>query len=277
MDLYTKVAYKNARQLTNIYSTSFSLSSTLFAKEIRHHIYAIYSLARIADEIVDTYRGTNAEGKLQALEAETYEAIADGYSTNPIVHAYATTAIFCDMPPEIISSFFKSMRMDLHPENYNDKLYKTYIYGSAEVIGLMCLRVFTKGDEAQYQKLAPGAQKLGSAYQKVNFLRDMSADFNELGRLYFPGTSYKNFNASDKKRIIKEIKQEFNDAETAIQLLPKNGKSGVYASFRLYSELLSELDAAPVKTIKNSRIRVGNIRKFVLLAPVFIKAKLGIL
>lgn len=275
MDLYTKIAYKNARQLTDNYSTSFSLSSILFAKEVRHHIYAIYSLARIADEIVDTYRGANAEEKLKALEAETFQAIEDGYSTNPIVHAYATTAIFCDMPHKIITAFFKSMYMDLHPQNYNEKLYKTYIYGSAEVIGLMCLRVFTAGNEAQYQKLALGAQKLGSAYQKVNFLRDMSADFNELGRLYFPETSYNNFKVSDKKRIIKEIRQEFKEAEIAIRQLPKNGKAAVFASYILYRELQTKLEAASVENIKHSRIRVNNVRKFILLAPVFIKAKLG--
>jgi phytoene synthase len=276
VDLYTKVAFQNARSLTNAYSSSFSLSSRLFSKEIRHHIYAIYGLARIADEIVDTYREGNAERKLNDLEVETYHAIEDGYSTNLIVHAFAYTAQFCDMPKDIVQAFFTSMRMDLKPQNYTKELYQKYIYGSAEVIGLMCLRVFCEGDVATYKELAPGAQKLGSAYQKVNFLRDISADYKELGRLYFPGLSYGKFSEADKRKLIQEITKEFNEAEISIRQLPKNGRAAVTASYIYYRTLLSKLEAASVADIKNSRIRINNAKKMAILSYVYIKSKLGL-
>lgn len=276
MDLYTKVAFQNARSLTNSYSTSFSLSSRLFSKEIRHHIYAIYGLARIADEIVDTYRGKNAERKLTELETETYTAIKDGYSTNLIVHAFATTAQFCDMPKDIIQAFFKSMYMDLQTQNYTQELYKTYIYGSAEVIGLMCLRVFCEGNEAMYKKLAPGAQKLGSAYQKVNFLRDIAKDYKELGRLYFPGLSYNSFNQVAKQKLIEEITEEFDEAALSMRQLPKNGRAAVTASYIYYRTLLSKLEESSVADIKNSRIRINNAKKLTILSYIYVKSKLGL-
>ncbi len=276
MDLYTKVAFQNARSLTNSYSTSFSLSSRLFSKKIRHHIYAIYGLARIADEIVDTYRGENAQRKLTELEAETYMAMKDGYSTNLIVHAFATTAQFCEMPKDIVQAFFTSMRMDLQPQNYTKELYQKYIYGSAEVIGLMCLRVFCEGDVATYKELAPGAQKLGSAYQKVNFLRDLTADYKELGRLYFPGFSYNNFNNVAKQKLIKEITEEFDEAALSMRQLPKNGRAAVTASYIYYRTLLSKLEASSVADIKNSRIRINNVKKLAILSGIYIKSKLGL-
>lgn len=277
MELYTKVSFSSAESLTNSYSTSFGLSSRLFAKEIRHHIYAIYGLARIADEIVDTYREKNAESKLNDLEAETYSAIKDCYSTNLIVHAFANTARFCDMPKDVIQAFFTSMRMDLRPQTYNDQLYKKYIYGSAEVIGLMCLRVFCAKDQKTYEELAPGARKLGSAYQKVNFLRDLSSDYIDLGRIYFPGLSYEEFSDSDKRKLVSEIEKEFDDATKAMRKLPKNGRAAVTASYVYYNALLSKLDATSVADIKNSRIRINNMKKLAMLLAVYLKSKLGLL
>ena len=249
----------------------------MFAKEIRHHIYAIYSLARIADEIVDTYRGKDAAKKLDELESETFSAMLDGYSTNLIVHAFAKTSIFCDMPEDIVRAFFKSMRMDLKPQKYTKQLYETYIYGSAEVIGLMCLRVFCIGNQSNYDILAPGAKKLGSAYQKVNFLRDITQDYKELGRLYFPELNYDKFSDKDKAKLVAEINNEFDEAANAIENLPSNGRAAVTASYIYYRSILDKLDKCKVENIKKTRIRINTPRKLAILLSVFIKSKLGLL
>lgn len=264
-DAYTQTAYRTSRLFTNDYSTSFSLSSRLFAKSVRPHIYAIYGLTRLADEIVDSYHGNDAAKVLDNLEAETYHALTIGYSANPIVQAFQTTSREFAITKTLIQPFFASMRQDLTRTNYNRQQYQTYIYGSAEVVGLMCLKVFCAGDQAAYQKFHDAAAKLGAAYQKVNFLRDLQADQQELGRYYFPDSSFKSFDEADKQTIIAEIRNDFQAALPGAQRLPKSARRAVMTSYRYYSALLRKLERTPATTIKQRRVRINNGYKVLLL------------
>lgn len=271
MDLYTRVAYANAKQLTLAYSTSFGISTRFFSKEIKPHIYAVYGLVRIADEIVDTYKGSDALQLIDELESSTYHSMTTGYSTNPIVHAFALTAAAYKINKELIHPFFESMRMDLQPQNYSDADYKKYIHGSAEVVGLMCLKVFCGGNEAVYRELKSGAASLGSAYQKVNFLRDLSADYKELGRLYFPGKNFEQFNENDKQEIIEDIKSDFSVALPSLLKLPRSCKKATLMSYVYYMELLKKLESTPASTIKGVRVRIPNQKKLLLLLRTVLK------
>lgn len=269
-ELYTSTSYEAAKLVTNNYSTSFSKSSQLFDGSIRHHIYAIYGLVRIADEIVDTYNGSDMLSVLNDLEETTVRSLKTGFSSNPIVHAFATTARLTNIDENLIKPFFKSMRMDIEPVEYTQKVYEEYIYGSAEVIGLMCLKVFCYDESKemqskQYLKLEAGARALGAAYQKVNFLRDMKSDHDERGRIYFPGVTFYDFNDKQKDAIIKDIKKDFKKAKPAVARLPKNARKAVTLSFALYHELVSKLENSTADEIKTSRIRVNNAKKLQLL------------
>jgi phytoene synthase len=270
MELYTKTSYKLARTVTLEYSTSFSKSSQLFSNDIRDHIYAIYGLVRVADEVVDTYNGKDKLQVIDELEAHTLQSLKTGFSPNPLVHAFVTTAKKYSIGRDLITPFFKSMRMDITPQTYSPKLYETYIYGSAEVIGLMCLKVFCN-NETQYAKLEVGAKALGSAYQKVNFLRDMKADFNERGRVYFPGITFDTFDDIQKAAIIKDIKSDFKKAQPAVAKLPPNAKAAVTLSFAYYSELLNKLEHTSAEKIKAGRVRVNNAKKLELLIKTRLK------
>ena len=269
MELYTKTSYQLARTLTLNYSTSFGKSSKLFSKDIRDHIYAIYGLVRVADEIVDTYKGNGMGQLLDELETHTLQALKTGFSPNPLVHAFATTAQQYGIKKDLVRPFFKSMRMDLEFRDYTQKEYETYIYGSAEVIGLMCLKVFC--NEKQYNKLEDGARALGSAYQKVNFLRDIKADYEERGRIYFPGVEFESFNDQQKTNILADIKKDFKKAQTAIAKLPDNSKKAVALSFFYYRELLNTLEKATVSDIKQNRLSVSAPKKFTLLVKTQLK------
>lgn len=272
MELYEKVSYELSKRLTERYSTSFNMSSRLFDRTIRDDIYAIYGLVRIVDEIVDTYRGADAKSLLENLETTTYAAIERGYDTNPIVHSYALTAKKYGIDSELIRPFFASMAMDLMPAQYTDELYESYIYGSAEVVGLMCLRVFCAGDGARYDELKPGAQALGSAYQKVNFLRDIAADYEELGRLYFPGVAYDKFDDEQKRRIVADIEHDFEKARAYADKLPANSRRAVKLSMSYYGELLTRIKLTPAEVLKTRRLRISNARKIMLLIGVQIGA-----
>lgn len=268
MDLYKSVSYAASELFTKRYSTSFSMSTNLFDGHMRPHIYAIYGLVRIADEIVDTYRGEDAAEILARLEADVYTAIERGYDTNPIIHAFALTAKHYDISKEIIAPFFESMAMDLRPVEYMQELYERYIYGSAEVVGLMCLKVFCDGDQLQYGELKSGATALGSAYQKVNFLRDIAADYDELGRLYFPGVTYDTFSEADKTAIVNDIEKDFDEARRYIKKLPAGCRRAVTLSAVYYGELLNEIKRTQADVLKTKRIRIGNGRKLWLYAKV---------
>jgi 15-cis-phytoene synthase len=274
MELYDKIAYANSRHLTLSYSSSFGISSRLFSKSIQPHIYAIYGLVRIADEIVDTYRGPDAAERLNQLETATYNALETGFDVNPIIHAFALTARKYSITKDLIAPFFASMRMDLPAHSYHPDEYKQYIYGSAEVVGLMCLRVFTDRNAKVFDTLRAGASALGSAYQKINFLRDLAADYKELGRLYFPNTSYETFDETAKVKIIKDIRADLKVAYPSLVRLPKTCRSAVMTSFVYYSELLRRLEATPTDIIKHERIRVPSHHKVRLLGQTLIKERL---
>lgn len=267
MELYARSAYRISRLLTNAYSTSFGMSSRLFSAGLRPHIYAIYGLVRIADEIVDTYDGDTAAKRslLDALEREAYRAMTRGYSVNPVVHAFALSANKFGIGQELIEPFFASMRLDIG-NAYHPSQYEAYIYGSAEVVGLMCLKVFCAGDEGAYTKLEPGARALGRVYQKVNFLRDMAADYHELGRVYFPNVQFDTFSDDAKQAIEQTIRQDFAVAADYIDRLPLGARRAVRVSYRYYSELLERIARASADQVRASRIRVPGARKLWLFA-----------
>lgn len=270
MDQYTTASYKASKIVTNVYSTSFGHSIRLFEASLRPHIYSIYGLVRIADEIVDTYDGTDKRQLLDDLESQTKTALVSGYSTNPIVHAFVTTARQFEIGSKLITPFFKSMRMDLNPRTFNQALYETYIYGSAEVVGLMCLKVFTN-DASLYDFLEPGAKHLGAAYQKVNFLRDIAADAEGLGRWYFPTGSFDTFNEKAKAIIVKDIEKDFVSASKAISQLPGSSRKAVELSYQYYSELLKRIKQTSASELKLKRVRVNDIQKTTL----FLRTSLG--
>ncbi len=274
MDLYTRVAYESCRKLTLAYSTSFGMSSRLFNRTIRNDIYAIYALVRVADEVVDSYQGNNATKQelLDDFERDVYSAIEHQYSTNPTLHAFAHTAKKYKIDKSTIRPFFESMRMDIGG-NYTPSNYKDYIYGSAEVVGLMCLKVFCGTDTALYDTLSMGARMLGSAYQKVNFLRDFAADHNELGRVYFPGVTYETFSEEQKQAIEQDIQQEFTAARSYIDQLPQSAQKAVRTSWMYYRELLKIITTTPVQTLKTQRVSIATPRKLWLLSKVIVGVK----
>lgn len=263
MDTYIKASYATSKLLTQTYSTSFGLSIRLFKPSLRPHIYAIYGFARIADEIVDSYTGPGRREILDDLEAQTKVALKTGYSTNPVVQAFITTARQFNITTDLIAPFFKSMRMDITSQKFDQKLYESYIYGSAEVIGLMCLKVFV-ADEAAYEKLEAGAKRLGAAYQKINFLRDIASDAHKLNRWYFPISSFESFNEAAKKTIVTDIKKDFTAAKKAIVQLPSSSRPAVLLSYQYYSQLLKQIEHTPASLLLKKRIRVGDIQKTAL-------------
>lgn len=272
MDQFVLASYKASRVITDEYSTSFGLSIRLFQPTLRPHIYAVYGLVRIADEIVDTYRGNDAAQVLDDLETETYRALTTGYSVNPIVQAYVTTARRFHIGKDLIEPFFASMRMDLTPRTYDQASYDTYIYGSAEVVGLMCLKVFLD-DESAYERLTPGARALGAAYQKVNFLRDIAADVDGLGRWYFPAGSFASFDEAQKDVIIKDIQSDFMAAKKALDQLPASSRRAVLLSYKYYGKLLEKIRRTPAKKLKQTRIRLPDAQKIALLTGVAVRGK----
>ncbi len=267
MDLYERTSYHLSKELTNSYSTSFSLSMRLFSPNIREHVYAVYGMVRIADEIVDSYAGKDQRLLLDELEKEVKAAVKRGYSTNPIVHSYALTAHRYNIPNTLVTAFFKSMRMDLHKVTFDTALYETYIYGSAEAVGLMCLKIFTD-DEALYLKLEKGARHLGAAYQKVNFLRDIKADHEALDRWYFPYASFESFDDKIKARIIKDIEKDFVIAQKGADGLPENSRRAVQLSISYYQTLLNKIKSVPASKLKTHRLRLNNLHKLGLFVKV---------
>lgn len=273
MDLYTKTSYELSRRLTLNYSTSFGQSTKLFSKDIQDDIFAIYGLVRIADEIVDTYEGSNKANLLTQLEKEVFSAIQNSYSPNPIVHSFALTAKRYGITDTLITPFFESMRMDLRPMKYSKTTYEAYIYGSAEVIGLMCLKVFCVNDPSAYKRLTAEAKALGSAYQKVNFLRDFGSDYQERHRIYFPEVTFENFDEATKNAIIKDIKMDFKKAKPALTKLPESARKAVTLSYSYYSQLLTVLENTPAEVIKTDRVRVSDFEKVKLFLQNSLKKK----
>lgn len=268
MEKYTKLSYDLAERTTKAYSTSFSMSSRLFDSSIRKHIYAVYGLVRIADEIVDTYMGADSEDILNQLESHVLELLQheQPYSPNPIVQAFVTTAQEFSIDTSLITPFFKSMRTDITDTSFTQDSYQAYIYGSAEVIGLMCLKIFTNNDKKLYEKLKPGACALGSAYQKVNFLRDMKSDQEERGRVYFPGITYDTFNDAEKKLIERDIEKDFLVARSFIASLPLSARKAIQTSYDYYWQLLLMIKRSTAHDITSRRLRVPNAMKLIIFA-----------
>lgn len=273
-DEYTETAYELSRSLTLRYSSSFGLASRLFAEPIRKHIFAIYGMVRVADEIVDTYEGADKAELLSSFQAEVHSGIRGGYSTNPIIQSFVSTATIFGIGMDLIDPFFDSMRTDLTRTDFSKEAYEAYIYGSAEVIGLMCLKVFCAQQPDRYAALTPGARALGSAYQKVNFLRDFAADYKERGRIYFPSVSFDGFDDPTKNKIVNDIANDMKSARSAIKQLPAGARTSVYVSYLYYTALLRKLKGMSAVQIKTRRAHVPTVTKLALIVVAPIGARL---
>lgn len=273
--IFDNVSYNCSKLVTESYSTSFALATKMLGTSIRRDIYNIYGFVRFADEIVDTFHDYDKEKLFNGFEHDLHQALDNKISLNPILNAFQVTYHKYDIPFELVAAFMKSMRMDLVKKKYKTTAeYKEYIYGSADVVGLMCLCVFVNGDKDKYESLKESAMALGSAFQKVNFLRDLKADYEELERSYFPNTNLLELDESSKKRIVDEIKADFALGYSGIVKLPSEAKFGVYTAYKYYDKLLQKLQNTPPLEIKNTRIRVPNYQKFGLLATSYVNYKL---
>lgn len=275
--LYNHTCLECSQLITKRYSTSFSMGIRMFAKPLRAPIYAIYGFVRFADEIVDTFHGYDKKALLDRFRADTYTAIAEKISLNPVLNSFQEVVHRYNIDQELIDAFLFSMEMDLDHSRYEDSLYKKYIYGSAEVVGLMCLKVFCIGNEEEYQALKPAACSLGAAFQKVNFLRDMKSDFDERGRVYFPGVDYTQFTDQIKKEIEADIQKDFEDAYKGIIALPKSCRFGVYVAYKYYINLFNKIRSSPALAVKQERIRVNNGKKMYILFKSMFRASFNML
>jgi 15-cis-phytoene synthase len=276
-NLFNHVCALSSELITKKYSTSFSMGIMLFDKSVRLPIYNLYGFVRFADEIVDTYEGSDKRVLLEEFRAETFKAIQRGVSFNPVLHSFQETVNKYNVDHSLITAFLDSMAMDLDMDIHDDATYKKYIYGSAEVVGLMCLKIFVENNEEKYQKLLPFACALGSAFQKVNFLRDIQSDFKERGRVYFPGVDFLTFSEDDKIIIQADIQAEFDYACEGIKKLPENCRLGVYSAYKYYLRLFNKIKAQPASAIMNNRIRVANSEKLYVLTKSAVRNGLGIL
>ena len=263
--LFDELAYRVSQATTEKYSTSFSFGIKALAPQLRDAIYAIYGFVRLADEIVDSFHGYKQEELLQQLTVQTYQALEDRISLNPIIQSFQETVHKYQIDYSLIQLFLKSMSMDLSKVEYNDQLYQEYILGSAEVVGLMCLHVFVEGDLDKFKELKPYAMKLGSAFQKINFLRDIKDDYQVLGRTYFPNVDMRLFNNETKQIIEDDIEKEFHEALIGIHKLPTSSKFGVYLAYKYYWVLFKKIKEMPAQKILNARIRVPNTHKIMLM------------
>lgn len=277
ISLYNDTCREISRLITNNYSTSFSLGIKVFAPKFRNPIYNIYGFVRFADEIVDTFHDSDRKELLEEFKKDTYAAIERKISLNPVLHAFQEVVHQYDLDHSHIEAFLKSMEMDLYDIEYDEETLKEYIYGSAEVIGLMCLKVFCEGNTEEYNRLESWAKSLGSAFQKINFLRDMKSDFEERGRTYFPEVDLTNFTKADKERIEADIQKEFDHAYIGIKQLPKGARLGVYTAYKYYLSLFYKIKQSHAKLILNERIRINNGKKLYLLSSSALKNQLGML
>jgi phytoene/squalene synthetase len=264
--------------VTQSYSTSFASATKMLAPTIRQDIYNIYGFVRFADEIVDSFHDYDKAILFERFEQDLENALTDKISLNPILNAFQETYHKYGIEKAHVDSFMKSMRLDLTKSDYlTDAEYKEYIYGSADVVGLMCLTVFVKGDKEQYESLKESAMSLGSAFQKVNFLRDLKADFEGLSRTYFPNTNLSQLDETSKQKIIAEIEKDFSKGLAGIDRLPIEAKFGVYTAYRYYRKLLTKLKKVPSAEIKNTRVRVPDYVKASLLARSYVKYRLNLI
>ncbi len=275
--IFDKLSYQTSKLVTNSYTTSFSLGVAFLHRSIRADIHAIYGFVRFADEIVDTLHDYDKEKLLDEFERNYYKALEDGVSMNPILHSFQLTVKKYNIDDDLIQAFLKSMRADLSVSEYDRESYNEYIYGSADVVGLMCLKVFVNGDEKLYNELKPAAMRLGSAFQKTNFLRDLGNDVNELQRRYFPELQDQVMTDDVKAKIVDEIYQDYEAALEGIKQLPNSAKVGVYSAYTYYRQLTKKIARINANTVMTKRIRISNYRKAWLLARTYIAVRTGIL
>jgi len=274
--LFDELSYKVSKTTTKQYSTSFSLGILALSPKIRNPIYAIYGYVRLADEIVDSFHGFNKQKLLSRFRQETTLALEEKISLNPILQSFQETVHKYQIDFQLIDQFLRSMEMDLHKIDYDSDLYKEYILGSAEVVGLMCLQIFVEGDKEAFERLKPFAMTLGSAFQKVNFLRDMKDDYFVLGRTYFPNVDISDFDNEVKSNIEKEIESEFREALEGIKKLPRSSRFGVYLAYRYYVSLFNKIKKTSANNIINQRIRISNSRKISIMMGCYVEYKLSI-
>lgn len=276
-ELYDHVCLRCSKLTTNSYSTSFSLGIKFLHRDFHMPIYALYGFVRFADEIVDTFHEHNKQELLDRFREETYQAIDEKISLNPILHSFQMVVNKYHIERELIDTFLHSMELDLSEKKYDQEGYEEYIDGSAEVVGLMCLRVFLEGDDAKYLDLKFYARRLGSAFQKINFLRDLKADYQIMGRTYFPGVDMGQFNDSVKKEIEEDIQKDFDDGLTGIKMLPKKSRFGVYVAYVYYQSLFNKVKKTPAAVILNKRIRIPNNQKYALFVKCYMRHRLNAL
>jgi len=277
MEIFHEVSSQCSRITTERYSTSFSSAIKLLNKDLRIPIYNIYGFVRFADEIVDTFHNYNKAELLQAFKIETYAAVERGISLNPILHSFQQVVNYYNIDHELIEAFFASMESDLSKFTYDDQGYRDYIYGSAEVVGLMCLCVFCDGNKTQYLELKPYAKALGAAFQKVNFLRDIKADSEGLKRVYFPGVDFSNFTLRDKRAIEQDIQNDFSMAYEGILKLPMKARFGVYVAYKYYLSLFKKIKKSQPDTLLEDRIRIPNFSKAMIVMRAGLRSQLNIL
>lgn len=275
--IFDNLSYKVSRETTKLYSTSFSLGILALSPKLRNPIYAIYGYVRLADEIVDSFHAYDKQKLLSRYKQETFLALEEGISLNPILQSFQETVHKYKIDYQLIHQFLKSMEMDLQKIDYNSDLYKEYIVGSAEVVGLMCLHIFAEGNTKEFERLKPYAMILGSAFQKVNFLRDMKDDYQILGRCYFPNVDISYFDNTVKSHIEKEIEEEFQIALQGIKNLPRSSRFGVYLAFRYYVSLFRKIKRTSANEIVNQRIRISNGRKLSLMLSSYLQYKTSFL
>ncbi len=278
LEIFNSFCGQSSKMVTQKYSTSFYRASSLFQPEIRQHIYNIYGFVRLADEIVDTFHDYDKVKLLDEFERNYKSAQENCISLNPILHSFCVTQKEKKIPQHLVDAFLHSMKMDLGDiKDLNDEKYNEYIYGSAEVVGLMCLKVFVDGDIAEYEKLKPYAQSLGAAFQKINFLRDISADFTDLNRTYFPNVDFNNFSVDDKSAIEMDIASDFAHAKIGIKMLPISCKLAVYMAYKYYFNLFKKIRKTEPELLLTKRIRVSNARKIYLMGEMILNKNLNLL
>lgn len=273
MELYDQTNFRCSKLITNCYSTSFSLGIKALHDKFQLPVYGIYGFVRYADEIVDTFHDKDKKALLEEFRCDTYAAIDRGISLNPVLHSFQHVVNAYQVERELIDAFLYSMESDLTEQRHSLSSYNTYIYGSAEVVGLMCLRVFCERDTKLYEELKPYAQRLGAAFQKVNFLRDVRSDYQERGRVYFPEVNFLEFSKDAKQEIEQEIQEDFRIAYEGVKRLPAGAKFGVYLAFIYYKSLFEKIKNAPVTEIQSNRVRIPDQEKFLLFVQSWFKYK----
>jgi 15-cis-phytoene synthase len=269
--IFDDLSHHISKVTTKTYSTSFSLGIKFLDKELQQPIYDIYGFVRFADEIVDSFHGFDKEKLMADFRRQTFEAIEQGVSLNPVLNSFQATVNRFNIPLELIDTFLRSMEMDLDFDKYSQEDYETYILGSAEVVGLMCLKIFVYGNEEEYTRLTPNAMKLGAAFQKINFLRDLKDDYHVLGRTYFPGIDLSRFNDEVKRAIEEDIERDFHEGYLGILELPKNSRFGVYMAYVYYYKLFMKIKACPANQILNERVRIPNNKKYRLFLSSYVR------